>query len=102
MSTPTPVESFLGGVGLTLPVHSLLILNGTVFGVSGFIHRTMRGSLESAASAMGLILGGIAVGLVEGKGNRPEVIGGGLQTVLVSGFLVGVGTKVRSMIAPHI
>ena len=94
MLSPTPLQSFLGGIGLSLPVHSLLLLNGSVFGISGFIHRSGRGSIESAASVAGLVLAGVSLGLLEGKDGAPEVIPGGLSKLLVSGLLVGAGTKV--------
>jgi uncharacterized protein len=100
MVSPTPLQSFLGGIGLSLPVHSLLLLNGTVFGISGFIHRSIRGSLESTASIAGLITAGVSLGLLEGKDGAPEVIPGGLSKVLVSGLLVGVGTKVSISKSP--
>jgi hypothetical protein len=86
MSSPTPLQSLLGGVGLSLPVHSLLVLNGSTLGISGFIHRAVLGELEAASALAGLVLGGAAVGAIEG-------IGQGL--VIISGFLVGAGSKVR-------
>jgi len=91
-SSPTPLQSFLGGVGLALPVHVLLVMNGNIFGISGFLHRAVRGGKEAAAAVAGLFLGGISVGLVEGVG--PNTVAAGLPRVLLSGLLVGVGTKV--------
>ena len=52
----------------------------------------MRGGKEAAAAVAGLFLGGISVGLVEGVG--PNTVTAGLPRVLLSGLLVGVGTKV--------
>lgn len=93
MSSPTPLQSFLGGLGIPLPVHALLVLNGNVFGISGFLHGAVRGSKEAVAAVAGLILGGFAVGLLEGGATKSS--GMALPKVLISGLLVGLGSKVR-------
>ncbi len=93
MSSPTPVQSFLGGVGLALPVHLLMRLNGTVFGVSGFIHRAVKGNTEALSAVFGLVVGGVVVGLLES--NKPPLMLVDLPRTLLSGLLVGFGTKVR-------
>jgi uncharacterized membrane protein YedE/YeeE len=93
MSAPTPVQSFLGGLSMALPVHALLILNGSIFGVSGFLHRAAQLSSAEAVSALaGFILGGVAVGVVEGTGPEASTIG--LGPTILAGLLVGLGTKV--------
>lgn len=92
MSSPTPLQSFLGGLGLTLPVHALMLLNGNVFGISGFFHRAVRGGKEAIVAVAGLVLGGVFVGIIEGSGPEPFTLG--LSQVLLSGFLVGLGSKV--------
>lgn len=92
MSSPTPLQSFLGGLGLSLPVHALTLLNGNVFGISGFLHRAVRGGTEAIIAVAGLILGGAFVGIIEGGGPKPLNIG--LSQVVLSGFLVGLGSKV--------
>lgn len=92
MSVPTPLQSFLGGIGLSLPVHALLIFNGSVFGISGFLHRTFRGDKEAATALAGLVLGGAAVGLLIGA--APEDSGATIPQLIISGLLVGAGSKV--------
>jgi hypothetical protein len=92
MDSPTPLQSLIGGIGVAFPIHSLLLLNGAPFGISGFFHRGIRGDLESAAATIGLILGGVAVASVDGQG--PELVRGGLSRVVAAGLLVGAGTKV--------
>lgn len=92
MSTSRPFQSFLGGLGLSLPVHALLLLNGNVFGISGFLHRAFLGSKEAMASAAGLLLGGIFVGIIEGAGPQPFPLT--FPRLILSGLLVGAGTKV--------
>ncbi|ESK94570.1 family integral membrane protein [Moniliophthora roreri MCA 2997] len=94
MSTPTPLRSFLGGVGLSFPVHALLTLNGSVFGISGFLHRAVRGSKEGWTAVLGLVSGGVAIGLLEGRG--PQLRMPELPVVLLSGLLVGVGTRMAN------
>ncbi|KAJ7172353.1 hypothetical protein C8R46DRAFT_947376 [Mycena filopes] len=89
-----PLQSFLGGLGLSLPVHALLLLNGNVFGISGFLHRAVRGGKEAMASVLGLLLGGMLVGLTEKAGPQPLPLP--LVNVIFSGLLVGVGTKMAN------
>jgi uncharacterized protein len=94
MSHPTPLRSLLGGLSLPLPVHSLLLLNGNVFGISGFVHRGVTGSLEGAAGMIGLGLGGILVAMLDRA--APDALPLSLPQVVAAGFLVGLGTKVRA------
>ena len=93
MAHPTPLTSFLGGLSLPIPVHSLLLLNGNVFGISGFVHRAARGSFEGAAGAFGLVLGGVFVSMFDSV--APAMLPLSLPRVTAAGFLVGLGTKVR-------
>ncbi|KAF7338197.1 Sulf-transp domain-containing protein [Mycena venus] len=94
MSASRPLQSFLGGLGLTLPVHALLLLNGQVYGISGFLHRAVRGSTEAIASVLGLLLGGLFVGLTENAGPQPFPLPS--SHLIVSGLLVGVGTRLAN------
>lgn len=94
MTTPSPLQSFVGGIGLALPVFALLRLNGCVFGISGFLHRAIHGSLESIASVAGLVFGGVLVGLIDGTGASSVV--SNARHIAVAGLLVGIGTKVKS------
>ena len=91
---PTPLQSFLGGVGLALPAQALLSLNSETFGISGFIHGAARGNLEDAVSVLGLISGGFVVAAIEGTG--PTIGEPALLPLALSGLLVGVGAKVCS------
>jgi uncharacterized protein len=88
----TPLQSLLGGVGLALPVHTLLSLNGKTFGISGFIHGAARGNLEDVLSALGMIAGGFAVGAIEGI--KPTIQDSPAFPLILSGLLVGAGAKV--------
>ncbi|TFK55093.1 hypothetical protein OE88DRAFT_1653737 [Heliocybe sulcata] len=88
----TPLQSLLGGLGLVPPVHGLLVLNGDVFGISGFLHRAARGAFEPALGVLGLVLGGVVVGALDGTG--PTALRDtSLTRIVISGLLVGVGTK---------
>ena len=95
MSNPVPLRAFVGGVGIALASHNLLLLNGSVFGISGFIHRCYRGAFEPVFSVGGLIFGGVIIGALRSTvppSILPNVIS--LPIVAASGFLVGLGTKV--------
>lgn len=90
---PTPLQSFLGGVGLALPVHALLSLNNKTLGISGFINGAARGNLEDALSVLGMISSGFAVAVIEGI--KPTIRDSAPLPLMLSGLLVGVGAKVR-------
>jgi uncharacterized protein len=95
MSNPVPLRAFVGGVGIALASHNLLLLNGSVFGISGFIHRCCHGALEPAFSVGGLIVGGVAIGVLRST-VPPSIlpIVKKLPIIATAGFLVGLGTKV--------
>jgi len=90
----TPVQSFVGGLGLALSVHSLLICNGRNFGVSGFIHAAAVGNEEGVAAVAGLVAGGVIIGLMEGSG--PEAMMGDVSKTIFSGMLIGIGSKLSN------
>ncbi|KAG6918139.1 hypothetical protein DXG01_016328 [Tephrocybe rancida] len=91
MSSPTPAQSFVGGIGLSLPVHALLLLNGNVFGISGFLHRAVLGGKESLCAIFGLILGGAYVGLLEGHATVTFFVTGVLTVQFLPGELPSSG-----------
>jgi len=95
MSNPVPLRALVGGVGIALASYNLLLLNGSVFGISGFIHRCCHGAVEPVFSVGGLILGGAAIGALRSTvppSFLPNV--NSLPIIVASGFLVGLGTKV--------
>jgi hypothetical protein len=73
-------------------VQALLSLNNHVFGISGFIHNAVRGNLVDFTSLLGLISGGFAVAFIEG--GKPLVQNSPPLHLVLSGLLVGVGSKV--------
>lgn len=91
MPSQTPTVPFIAGLCLAPPVHLLTLLNGSVFGVSGFVHRAFKRDKEALNGVFGLAIGGAIVGLLERTSQRPLV---DLRQALVAGFLVGFGTKV--------
>ena len=99
MSTAIPLQPFFGGLSLSVPVHALLLLNGSTFGISSFLHHAVRGGKEDFMSLAGLVLGGIAVGVLESAG--PEVFTTDPFPLLLSGLLVGVGSKVPLVASVH-
>lgn len=99
MSAPAPLQAFFGGIGLAIPVFDFLTLNGNILGISGFIHRGIRGSSEAILSLAGLLLGGATIGLLQSS--PPEILESRLSTLILSGLLVGIGTKVWFFPATH-
>ncbi|KAF5330854.1 hypothetical protein D9619_005615 [Psilocybe cf. subviscida] len=94
MSSPTPIQSLIGGMGIPLAAHELLVLNGNIFGISGFLHSAVRGSVEGLAGAAGLVLGGMIVANLEGAG--PATTPLSASQMALSGLLVGLGTKLAN------
>jgi len=99
MASPTPLQSFIGGLAIPVAAHELLLLNGNVFGISGFIHKAVKGSIEGLAGAAGLVMGGFIISKLEGGG--PSLLSLPFSYTMLSGFLVGLGTKVcgRNLLA---
>ncbi|OAX37228.1 DUF395-domain-containing protein [Rhizopogon vinicolor AM-OR11-026] len=95
-SHPKPLQACLGGIGIALSVHSLLVLNGSVLGVSGFVHRSFRGDKAAMFSIAGLTLGGIAIGMVSNVNTPEPRVTSSLLRTLLSGLLVGIGTKLAN------
>jgi len=87
------LRSLLGGAGISLAAHELLLLTGNTFGISGFVHRGVNGNSESLAGLAGLVLGGIVVATME-RGATSVTLSISPSWLLLSGFLVGIGTKV--------
>ncbi|KAK7020514.1 Sulf-transp domain-containing protein [Favolaschia claudopus] len=92
-----PLRSFVGGLGLSISVHALLLLNGQVFGISGFLHRAVAGrSKEAVASVLGLLIGGLFIGSTENADAISDGVHVARPLLLFSGFLVGIGTKLAN------
>ena len=97
MTSPTYalLQSLVGGLTIPIATHVLLLLNGNILGISGFVHRAaVQGHVQDVVSLSGLILGGVVAGLLEGKSLSTLSIS--LPQVFVSGFLVGLGSKVST------
>src|SRR5260221_8682317 len=92
------LPSLLGGAGLALAAHELLLLTGDIFGVSGFVHRSLKGNAEGLAGVAGLVVGGVVVATLEGA-NTMSPLNASPAWLLFSGFLVGVGTKVLATLS---
>lgn len=95
----TPLRSFLGGVGLTVTAHMFLRLNGTVFGISGFLHQTVRGSRDGAVALLGLLVGGMMAAAVNrdiAPSSTNPAMYLGLPQYLLSGILIGLGSKLAN------
>lgn len=106
----TPVQGFLGGLGLALSSSLLLFGTGHVFGVSGFIHGSFdpRGPrLHGWTSAKtvdvvaftGLVLGGALIGSLEAQHSEilppfVPITGRDFLKVGIAGFLTGIGSRV--------
>jgi len=92
------LPSLLGGAGLALAAHELLLLTGDIFGVSGFVHRSLKANTEGLAGVAGLVVGGVVVAIMEGA-NAMSPLNASPARLLLSGFLVGLGTKVLATLS---
>jgi hypothetical protein len=95
------LPALLGGAGLSLSANELLLLTGDVFGVSGFVHRSLKGNPEGLAAIAGLVVAGILKANLEGANNMLSPLGTSPTWLLLSGFLVGLGTKVLATVSLH-
>ncbi|KAG2158293.1 uncharacterized protein EDB93DRAFT_658204 [Suillus bovinus] len=95
-SHPKPLQGLLGGIGIALSVHSLLVLNGSVLGVSAFVHRSIRGDKAAMASVVGLVLGGIVAGIIGNVDTLEPHTVSPLLRMVFSGLLVGIGTRLAN------
>jgi hypothetical protein len=86
------LQPLVGGLTIPIATHILLLLNGNILGIPGFVHRAAQGHVEDFVSLSGLVLGGVVAGRLDGKG--PSPLSGSLSQNLLSGFLVGLGSKV--------
>ncbi|KAF9246301.1 hypothetical protein BU15DRAFT_58384 [Melanogaster broomeanus] len=94
LAVPKPLQALLGGIGIALAAHSLLVFNGAVFGVSGFVHRSVRGDKEAGTALLGMVLGGVATGFLGDKDTMSTAAS--FPWVIVGGLLVGIGTKLAN------
>ena len=88
------LPALLGGAGISLAAHELLLLTGDTFGVSGFVHRSLKGKNEALAGVAGLLVSGVVVSRLEGANSTLSPLDASSACFLFSGFLVGLGTKV--------
>jgi hypothetical protein len=95
------LPALLGGAGISLAAHELLLLTGDIFGVSSFVHRTLRGNTEGLAGFAGLVVGGVLVVALEGDNHMSLPLNTSPAWMLLSGFLVGLGTKVLATLSFH-
>ncbi|KAH7912231.1 hypothetical protein BJ138DRAFT_1004877 [Hygrophoropsis aurantiaca] len=99
---PKPLQALLGGIGLALSIHSLLILNGTVLGVSGFVHRSARGDRAAITSVLAMVLGGVAASCLDNNQSDGlpstgwRFLPASLPRIIFPGLLVGMGSKLAN------
>jgi hypothetical protein len=92
----TPTSGIIGGLLIGFASVLLLLANGRIAGISGIFGGLLppaRGDLASRVLFVsGLILGGLLWPVIANRPMRFE-LPVGLTTVVVAGFLVGLGTR---------
>ena len=92
----TPQSAFLGGIIIGLAVILFFVGNGRLAGVSGIVNNALvskQNRTDNFLFIVGLVLGPIFYSFFT-KNNIPFLITSSLPIIIISGFLVGVGTKV--------
>lgn len=95
-----PLQGLLGGVSIALSVSLFLLVNGSTFGVSGFLHRSFRknGSWEDRLVVLGLLISGIFVGVIAESRQTASAVSlleqGTVLRAAISGLLTGIGSRV--------
>lgn len=94
----TPWSALAGGVLIGLSAGLFAVLNGRIAGISGLLGGVLAGSREGRLERLLFLLGLLvapALWLLWGK--LPELhYQGGWPTLLVAGFLVGIGSRYGS------
>jgi uncharacterized membrane protein YedE/YeeE len=91
----SPVSAAIGGVVIGIAVAMLLLLNGRVAGISGIVGGLLRPAPGDVAWRWAFIAGLVAAPLFfSAAGKAPAVvIDAGFPTLVVAGFIVGLGTR---------
>lgn len=91
----SPVSAAIGGVVIGIAVAMLLLLNGRVAGISGIVGGLLRPAPGDVAWRLAFIAGLVAAPLFfSAAGKAPAVvIDAGFPTLVVAGFIVGLGTR---------
>ena len=95
----TPISGLIGGLLIGLAVALMLLLNGSLAGISGIVGGLVTPKAGDtgwrAAFLVGLPLGALAYILVAG-GHAPVDVLASPPAILVGGLLVGFGTRMGS------
>ena len=95
----TPISGLIGGLLIGLGVALMLLLNGSLAGISGIVGGLVTPKAGDtgwrAAFLVGLPLGALAYILVAG-GHAPVDVLASPPAILVGGLLVGFGTRMGS------
>lgn len=94
----TPVASLVGGLLIGLAAASLVFFNGRIAGISGIVGGLLRWPRGDKSWRLAFLAGMLAAPLLSVALDMAPVVqvDAGWGTVLVAGFLVGVGTRYAS------
>ena len=94
----TPVASLVGGLLIGLAAALLVFFNGRIAGISGIVGGLLRWPRGDKSWRLAFVAGMLAAPLLAvALDKAPAVqVDAGWGTVLVAGFLVGVGTRYAS------
>ncbi|ASI92538.1 MULTISPECIES: YeeE/YedE family protein [Vibrio] len=95
MEFSIPWASLLGGMMLGLSATILLLFNGKVAGISGIVSKIYKGRAGDTSWRVLFVLGMVVGGVATAKwfGLAPVAMVVSTPLVLISGLLVGMGTK---------
>lgn len=88
------MNPLFGGVLIGGSAALLLLRNGQVAGISGIAASVLRGEPGDTGWRLAFLLGLVAPAAIVGL--DPSLLGGSLPTFVLSGLLVGVGTRIGS------
>lgn len=94
----TPVASLVGGLLIGLAAALLMFFNGRIAGISGIVGGLLRWPRGDKSWRLAFVAGMLAAPLLSVALDMAPVVqvDAGWDTVLVAGFLVGVGTRYAS------
>ena len=90
----TPASAVMGGVIIGLAVALFALVNGRIAGISGIVGGLLRPAPGDVTWRLAFVAGLIAAPLCFAIVAKPQVvIDASYPTLIVAGFLVGIGTR---------
>lgn len=94
----TPELSLVGGMLIGLAAAVLILCNGRIAGISGILGGLLQWPRRDVSWRVAFLIGLIGAPIIASVLGKPVVadIQAGWESILIAGFLVGIGTRYAS------